>query len=346
MADQNGRRTWLVVLGVVLALVGIGAAIALWIGAGDNRANAVDGLARAPVGCDTTLDFSESGTYIVFLETAGTIDSVRGDCGVEGTFDIGEDARPELEITIVDPDGGTPERTPRLDDVTYDEDGSRGRSLFEIDVTTTGDHRMRVESADGSDDTFAVAVGRDPNRGVAPLRLAAIAAILLGIGAAAVLIAFGARRRQPAAQPTAVWGQQPGYPQPGYSQAPGQPGSPPPQVGYPPASPPMAQPGYSQAPGQPGSPPPQVGYPPASPPMAQPGYSQAPTNPPMSQPGQPPPAIPNRAAPRPPAPAGPPPDPPAVNSAWQPPASGGDPLLSWDRSDPDESDDERLEPPS
>ena len=50
--------------------------------------DAVAGLAPAPIGCDTTLRFDETGTYTFYIETAGSIGPIDGDCSSDArTYD-------------------------------------------------------------------------------------------------------------------------------------------------------------------------------------------------------------------------------------------------------------------
>ena len=37
----------------------------------------------APIGCDTVLDFDEGGDYVLFVETKGELDDIRGDCAAD-----------------------------------------------------------------------------------------------------------------------------------------------------------------------------------------------------------------------------------------------------------------------
>ncbi len=103
-------------------------------------------LPGRPVGCDTTLDFVETGEYFVFIESAGRLDGIRGDCDVEGAYDIGS-ATPDVDITIVDPDGQPVDLDRTVTDLEYSEAGFVGAAAFTIDIAETDDHVVRVESA-------------------------------------------------------------------------------------------------------------------------------------------------------------------------------------------------------
>jgi hypothetical protein len=317
MAQSSSRRGPLIGLGSLLVVGGLIAGVVLWNLGGERRASAVEGFARAPVGCDTTLDFVETGEYFVFIETAGQLDGVRGDCNIEGSYDV-IGAAPGVDITVVDPAGVNVDINRSFVSVDYDERGFVGSAAFALDISETNDHVMRVESNDG--DRFVVAIGRDPSDGVAVLRGGAAAAGILGLLVGLMLILLGARRSKvtvasgpwtpgaPAAalvsftpvgqapQGPPVYGQQVGPPQyggPQFVQPPQQP-PPPPPAPHPSARQQASAPHYAapqvpvppSIPVQPAAPPQSVpppipGQPPAQPWWAvpdQPPPSQAPAN--------------------------------------------------------------------
>ena len=184
------RRKW-IVAGVTIAVVGMVAAAVCWFVAGARHDDAVSGLARAPVNCDTTLDFAEPGVYLIFVETEGTFPSVRGDCGASGSFSVAGDTPPSVEVTVLDPDGSELQLINRRGDASYDSGGSRGESRFAIEVTEAGDHVIRVEAGGG--EQFAVAVGRDPDDGVAAIRTIGLIAGLLALVGGVLIAVLGGR---------------------------------------------------------------------------------------------------------------------------------------------------------
>ncbi len=250
MAQSSSRRSILIGLGALAMAVGVVGAVALWTIGGERRSDAVAGFARAPVGCDTTLDFVETGEYFVFIERAGRLDGIRGDCDVEGAYDVGA-VTPDADIAIVDPEGQPIALDRTVTDLEYSQGGFVGAAAFTIDITETDDHVVRVESP--ADEVFVVAVGRDPNEGVAALRGGAAAVGILGLLLGAGLILLGARRARvevaapqwapgAAAQPSPfVPGQAPQGP-PVYGQPAG-----PPSFGQPPQYGQQAPPQYGQA---------------------------------------------------------------------------------------------------
>src|SRR4051794_40207165 len=131
------------VVGAILALVvGLVGAIALWVAADARLDAAVDGLARGPVGCDTVLDFDETGEYVVFIETKGSIGDSRGDCNADTTVDWTGDQLPSATVTLSDPDGDELDIT-QDDGIDYDTGGSKGSSIGTVTIAQAGDHLLR-----------------------------------------------------------------------------------------------------------------------------------------------------------------------------------------------------------
>ncbi|NND74547.1 MAG: hypothetical protein HKN44_06030, partial [Ilumatobacter sp.] len=197
---KDGRSsTSLIAVGIVVLVVGMLCAVGLWYSAGQRYDDAVRNLARAPVGCVTTLDFAETGNYLLFVETRGTISDVVGDCGSTGDFEWTEDRDPTVGVTLIDPRDAAVELD-SADGVTYDAAGSAGFAVQSFRVDTAGDHLLTVADADPG---FAIAVGRDPNDGVTLLRIGAALAAIAGlvIGGAMLVLASRRSKAAPAAAP-------------------------------------------------------------------------------------------------------------------------------------------------
>ena len=100
------RRSVLLGAGIVVLIVGLLAAIGLWYSAGQREADAVRNLARAPSGCDTTLDFESVGEFTVYVETAGRFDAaIAGDCVVEGPYEVPGGSIPAVALSLTAPNG-------------------------------------------------------------------------------------------------------------------------------------------------------------------------------------------------------------------------------------------------
>lgn len=238
MGEQRRGRGRLIA-GVIIPVVGVAGSIGLWLAAAQRLDSAVGGLAQAPVGCDTVLDFDDAGEYFVFVQTRGELDDdVRGDCVAPHAVDRNSDAIPEVTVTVTDPNGNDVEFTAD-DGVDFDTDTAAGISIGRIAVEEEGDHLIRVES---DDDDFYIAVGRDPNSGVTAMRVGAIVLALAALVIGLALIVTGRRRPDPAPAATSPWAPEPSWP----TSPPGFP-APPPTTGVtgvvgPPSAPPIVRP--------------------------------------------------------------------------------------------------------
>lgn len=238
---------------MVVALVGAGL---FWFSADERHDDAVRDLARAVVGCETTLDFARTGTFFIYLETAGTTEAVPGDCAAEtGPFELPRGDRPEVRLTLIDP-GGEELAITQSDGIAYDVDPYRGVQIGEVTVEATGDHRLAATS---TDDAVVVAIGGDPDDGTDALRGAAIAVLVVGLLVAGALFVLAARR--PPSTPGPTQGPGPGQ---GWGVAP-------PSA---PTGPPLVPPGRARPSASPTPPPaPPGGAEPRRPPWAPPAPS-------------------------------------------------------------------------
>jgi hypothetical protein len=203
MTTRTGRRGWVLVLGVVVLVGLLGTAVALWIAGSGREADNVAGFARAPIGCDTTLDFESTGTFVIYLETTGRFGELAGACEVPERYDRSADDVPDVEISLRNPVGAPVELAEALE-VDYDVDGFIGSSIAVVDIDVEGDHVLTVEPIDGP--AVAVAVGRQPDQGVALLRWGAAGAAIGGLVLGGLLLVVGSRRPPAApAAPPAPW---------------------------------------------------------------------------------------------------------------------------------------------
>ena len=77
MSERRGRRRWLLVAGIVVLVGSIALAGGLWSAADQRYDDNVGAFARAPVGCETTLDFDRSGEFVLYIETTGQVERHR-----------------------------------------------------------------------------------------------------------------------------------------------------------------------------------------------------------------------------------------------------------------------------
>lgn len=201
MSSGTSRRPLLRVCGVLAIVAGVIGGVGLWLTAGQRLDDAVAGMARAPVGCDTVLDFDTAGTYLLFVETEGELDEVRGDCDVDTEFERDEGDLPSVTLTMFGPDGS--EVDLETDDgVSYETATSSGTSVDSVAIDAPGDHVLRVESDDAD---FVIAVGRNPNDGVLLLRVLAIGVAVAGIVIGVSLLVRARRRNEAPATDADAW---------------------------------------------------------------------------------------------------------------------------------------------
>lgn len=191
MADPLGKRkTWQLALGVGLLVGFLATAIGLWVGAGRLYDDNVAGFARAPVGCDTTLDFSRTGEFILYVETTGRLDTVRGDCDATGAYDRSGDV-PAVQLVLRGPAGEVMDLEPSIG-ISYDTGEFGGSSQRRVQIDTSGDYVLTVGPVGGPE--FAVAIGRDPNDGVGVMRWGALGALISGLVLGGLFLVLGSRR--------------------------------------------------------------------------------------------------------------------------------------------------------
>lgn len=188
MSEHSTRRGWMLAVGIALLVIGLVGAGALWYGGGQRQDDNVAGFARAPSGCATTLDFERGGQFTVYVETKGTVDELTGDCAGGGDYDRAD--TPDADVALVDPEG-SPVDVEESSGADYDTGAFVGSAVGVIQIDAPGDYVLTVQ-ADG--EPFAVAVGGDPNEGVAPLRWGAVAMAIAGLIIGGVLLVFGSRR--------------------------------------------------------------------------------------------------------------------------------------------------------
>lgn len=205
MPERARRRGWMLVVGVVLVVVLVGVAVALWFASGQRRADNVAGFARAPVGCDTTLDFEVTGTFVLYVETSGEFDQLAGACGAEPRYDRDIADLPVVDVTLVDSNGDVIDLDDLgdADQVSYDVDGFVGSAARTVEIDTPGDHVLAIAPTEGA--PFAVAVGRSPDDGVALLRWGAVAAAIVGLVLGGLFLVLGSRRSPAPIGPADAW---------------------------------------------------------------------------------------------------------------------------------------------
>ena len=254
MTRSARGRTQLIV-GAVTLVGCLVVGLVLWFVGGARLESNVENLARAPVGCDTTLDFDSDGSFFVYVETSGRLDEVSGDCETSGDYDLGDVDPPSVTLSLRDPEGNIVD----LDTASgsdYDVGGFVGVVDRSVVIERPGDHVLTVESSTNA--PFAVAVGRDPDDGVAILRGGAVAAVIIGLLVGGLLLVLGSRRTDDEPDEDGAW-------RPASSARPGSPDWPVSPPGFPPPPPTTGATGPAGVPGVPVTPTGPPSMPPSAP---------------------------------------------------------------------------------
>lgn len=184
------RRAGVVAAGAAV-VAGMIAAIVLWVVADRRLDDAIAGFARAPVGCETTLTFQTAGEYVVHVETSGSLGPLSGGCDASAAYRRDDPTPPAVDLELLGPDG----EPVSLADATgpdYDANGFVGTAVGVATIGEPGEYVLAVRSPE---DGFAVAVGRDPDDDVAPLRVAAVSSLIAGLLVGGVVFVRSSRRR-------------------------------------------------------------------------------------------------------------------------------------------------------
>lgn len=188
MAVRSRGRGVAAAVGLFLLFAGLVGGGVLYIVALRRPGQAIDGFARAPIGCTTTLEFTETGTFFVYEEAGAPVEITTAGCdpAADPSADFGIEFVGDLLPALTVDDGG----------VSYDVDGFDGRAIQRIEIDVVGTYSVAVS---GDDVTVLAAVGRDPDDGVDDLRQLAV--IVAGVGAALglVLLVLAGRRSKHAA---------------------------------------------------------------------------------------------------------------------------------------------------
>lgn len=253
--------------GVAAALAAVTVGGACLVTGAVVKASTVEGFARAPIGCTTTLEFDETDTFTLYAETRGRVDDTGGGCSLSGSSFEHTGAVPELTLAMVGPSGGVV-TIGDPNDFSYDITDFTGSSYATVKVPATGTYRLTVT---GDADDLVVAIGRDPERDSIVWVAAGMTIAVLGMAIGLVLVVLGMRRKPvpPAAPP--VWGMTVGTNSVGYHPV----GSPPPLHMPPPPGP---------GPWTTLPPPPPPGPPPGRPPDAPGAGAAFPPPPPPREP--------------------------------------------------------------
>ena len=284
-APKRKRHKGLIIFGLIVLIAGILGGGAMVAKSMSNYESAVKALARAPVGCTTTLVFDKPATFTIYLETKGKLGNLGGDCQANGaSYGHTGDKLPKVSLTFVVGSSGKQIDLRRGATASYNVSGYVGVGYRTVEITEAGNYRLDVES-DQSD--FAVSIGKNPKEDSDLLKTIGGSVALGGfvLGLTFLLLGLRHRRPEPAtagahippAGPITPWAPSPYAPAPTGPPAPPQhPGwrvepPPPPQPYVVPSAPPIRypdqRPGAGFAPPS-VAPPPSPSVPPPPPPSA------------------------------------------------------------------------------
>src|SRR5258706_2618330 len=99
---KGKRRKGLIVLGLIVLIGGILGGGAMVVKSTSNYEAAVKNLARAPVGCTTTLVFDKASTFTIYIETKGKVGDLGGDCEANGaSYEHAGSKAPKVSLSLV-----------------------------------------------------------------------------------------------------------------------------------------------------------------------------------------------------------------------------------------------------
>jgi len=212
---KGKRRKGLMITGLIVLLVGVlggGAIIAKGMA---NYKEAVKSLARAPVGCTTTLVFDKADSFTVYIETKGKLGELSGDCDAKSKeYDHEGDKLPKVSLTLVNTAGEEVDM-PQASGASYDVAGYVGTQTRSLEIFGPGTYRMDVTS-DETD--FAVSIGKKPKDDNDLMMIIGGGLALAGLIVGLLLMLLGLRRRTPA--PVMTDGRHPMGPLPEWAPAP------------------------------------------------------------------------------------------------------------------------------
>ncbi|HEX2785047.1 MAG TPA: hypothetical protein VHN36_15795 [Ilumatobacteraceae bacterium] len=223
----------MIIFGLILMIGGFLGGGAIVYKSMSNYEDAVKAMARAPVGCTTTLVFDKPATFTIYIETKGKLGDLGGDCEANGSsYQHSGDKLPKVSLSLVTSSSGDELDLQRGTTASYDAAGYVGTGYRTVKIEQAGNYRLNVESDDSD---FAVSIGKNPKDDSEQLKTIGGGVALGGVVLGLIFLLLGLRRRRaPAAAPTGAFPtgpMAPWTPSP-YAPAPTGPPSPPQHPGY------------------------------------------------------------------------------------------------------------------
>ena len=188
MGAKSRGRGAAATFGLLLLLAGIAGGVVLWLMAEGRPDQAVEGFARGPVGCTTTLEFADTGTFFVYEEIVGSDSDAFAACEPVAT--------PDADFVVELRFDGRVVATRDDRSISYDTGAAIGESIGRVEIAEPGRYDLVVE---GSDASVVAAVGRDPQQGVDELRRGAIVVAAVGVLLGGLMLLLAGRRSRRAA---------------------------------------------------------------------------------------------------------------------------------------------------
>lgn len=187
MASKSRGRGTAAVVGFVLLLAGVLGGGALYVLANGMADRAVDDFARAAPGCPTALDFTDTGTFYLYEETAPSTFTPAAGCAPSAT------AGQAFSFALTGPQTVVPTPDQSL---SYDAGDFAGVSVARFEIDAPGTYSLSVIA----DSVSTVgAVGRDPHDGVADARRTALLVGAVGLVLGTLLLVVAGWRSNRAA---------------------------------------------------------------------------------------------------------------------------------------------------
>src|SRR4051794_34657578 len=156
---KGKRRKGLMITGLIVLLVGVLGGAAIIAKGMSNYKEAVKSLARAPVGCTTTLVFDKADKFTVYIETKGKLGQLNGDCSANSSeYNHNGDKLPKVSLKLLNSNGDEV-NMPAATGATYDVDGYVGTQDRTLAIPSAGTYRLDVQS---NDTDFAMSIGKNP----------------------------------------------------------------------------------------------------------------------------------------------------------------------------------------
>ena len=184
-----------------MLIAGLAAGLALVLVRDQVEKKTVEDFARAPVGCTTSLEFDDTGEFVVYIETKGSTPDLGGDCDTTGgDYERTDDDLPRVALSLLDEDGNELELE-SADGPEYDTGEFKGVATSTVQIDDAGTYRLTVTS---DDDDFAIAIGGDASKDADDVASMGVGLIGLGVLVGGTLLVVGLVRRRHSRAATAA----------------------------------------------------------------------------------------------------------------------------------------------